>query len=133
MLRLIRKLKKGFSIVEVVIAIAVISIISVSAVSTLTYAIKVQNKNLRDYDLATTCNTVIDYFWLDKDINDTFWQHIINDDCGYKVIEENGIKKIDRKSYKLSITLANNKLTLTAIDNNDNEFYKISYETQGGA
>ena len=129
MLRLIRKLKKGFSIVEVVIAIAVISIISVSAVSTLTYAIKVQNKNLRDYDLATTCNAVIDCFWLDKDINDTFWQHI--KDCGYNVIEENGIKKIDRKSYKVSVTLASNKLTLTAFDNNNEQFYQISYEGGG--
>ena len=131
MLKLIRRLKKGVSIVEVVIAIAVISIISVSAVSTLTYAKQAQKKNLRDYDLATTCNTVIDCFWLDKAINDSFWQHI--NDCGYTVIEVDGVKKIDRKTYKLSITVESKSLTLTAFDNNGDEFYKISYETQGGA
>lgn len=121
MLRLIRRLKKGVSIVEVVIAIAVISIISVSAVSTLTYAIKVQNKNLRDYDLATTCNTVIDYFWLDKG---NFWTNISA--CGY--IVENDT--INRGTYSLKVEYDSDSLTLTASDNSG-EFYTITY--QGGA
>ena len=128
MLKLIRRLKKGVSIVEVVIAIAVISIISVSAVSTLTYAKKAQEKNLRDYDLANTCNAVIDYFWLDKAINDSFWQHIKG--CGYTVIEVDGV--IDRKTYTLKVEYDSDtdSLTLTASDNSG-EFYTITY--QGGA
>ena len=121
MLKLIKRLKKGFSVVEVVIAIAVISIISVSAVSTLTYAIKVQNKNLRDYDLATTCNSVIDCFWLDTT---NFWPNIVA--CGYNV-ENNSIK---RESYTLKVEYDSDSLTLTASDNNG-EFYKITYK--GGA
>ena len=116
------KFKKGVSIVEVVIAIAVISIISVSAVSTLTYAKKAQEKNLRDYDLANTCNTVIDCFWVDKD---NFWANISA--CDY-IIENNTIK---RESYTLQVEYDSDTLTLTAFDNNDTQFYQITYE--GGA
>ena len=126
MLKLIKRLKKGVSIVEVVIAIAVISIISVSAVSTLTYAKKAQEKNLRDYDLANTCNAVIDCFWLD---NEAFLQKL--ESCGYLI--NHTTKTINRLDYSLVIEYQEDKsLTLTAIDNNGDEFYKISYDTQGG-
>ena len=123
MLKLIRRLKKGVSIVEVVIAIAVISIISVSAVSTLTYAKKAQEKNLRDYDLANTCNAVIDYFWLD---NENFLQKLEN--CGY--IVENDT--INRETYTLKVEYDSDSksLTLTASDSSG-DFYTITY--QGGA
>ena len=116
------KLKKGVSIVEVVISIAVISIVSVSAVSTLTYAVKVQDKNLRDYDLANTCNAVIDCFWLD---NENFLQKLEN--CGY--IVENDT--INRETYTLKVEYDSDikSLTLTASDNSG-DFYTITY--QGG-
>lgn len=129
MLKLIKRLKKGVSIVEVVIAIAVISIISVSAVSTLTYAKSAQNKNMRGYDLANTCNTVIDYFWFYQGINQEFWSGV--ECCGYNI--EIDTHTIVRDNYKLTVTIDkdSHRLTLTAFDNNGTQFYQITYE--GGA
>ena len=115
MLKIFNKLKKGFSIAEVVIAIAVISIISVSAVSTVTLSVKNQQKNLRNHDIAITCDTVINCFRF-------------GDLSSLSIKEENGIKFIDRGSYILHIDIENDNIILTAKDYDDNELYQVSYE-----
>ena len=131
MLKLIRRLKKGVSIVEVVIAIAVISIISVSAVSTLTYAKKAQEKNLRDYDLANTCNAVIDCFWLDSSkLFDNLQKIYIKDNENIVNKDNDDIITINRTGYTLKVKYDSHSLTLTASDNSG-DFYTITY--QGGA
>lgn len=119
MKKLLLKLKKGFTIAEVVIAIAVISIISVSAVTTITLSVKNQRKNLRNHDIAFTCNTVIDCFRF-------------GDLSQLSTIYENNYdgttKTINRGSYKLYIATTDNTITLTAKDNNNNELHKVFYE-----
>ena len=117
MKKLFLKLKKGFSIAEVVIAIAVISIISVSAVTTVTLSVKNQQKNLRNHDIAITCDTVINCFRF-------------GDLSSLSIKEENGIKFIDRGSYVLEIKIDKNnaKITLTANDLSGNELHKVEYE-----
>lgn len=107
MKKLFLKLKKGFSIAEVVIAIAVISIISVSAVTTVTLSVKNQQKNLRNHDIAITCDTVINCFRYDNNLTT----------LPFAYSEENGIKTINRGSYVLEIVVNGNKITLTAKDN----------------
>ena len=121
MKKLFSRFKKGVSIVEVVIAIAVISIISVAAVTTLTYSIKAQNKNLRDFDVAATCDTVIDCYRL-------------SDDYGALLTEIYGSeynsteKTINRGSYTLEIVIDHNTIKLSAIDKSGNKIHStISY------
>ena len=120
MKKLFSRFKKGVSIVEVVIAIAVISIISVAAVTTLTYSIKAQNKNLRDFDVATTCDTVIDCYRL-------------SDDYGALLTEIYGSeynsteKTINRGSYTLYVEDNGNAITITAKSDNT-ELFKVEYE-----
>ena len=120
MKKLFSHFKKGVSIVEVVIAIAVISIISVAAVTTLTYSIKAQNKNLRDFDVATTCDTVIDCFrYGDLTLLNSIY------DC----TDNNNVKKINRGSYTLHVKESENGNAITITAKSDNtELFKVEYE-----
>ena len=119
MLKIFNKLKKGFSIAEVVIAIAVISIISVSAVTTVTLSVKNQQKNLRNHDIAITCDTVINCFRF-GDL--TTLEKI------YGNKYENNTNTIDRGSYILVIDdTITNKITLTAKDLSGNQLHEVSY------
>ena len=118
MKKLFLKLKKGFSIAEVVIAIAVISIISVSAVTTVTLSVKNQQKNLRYHDIAITCDTVINCFRFGdlSSLAEIYGENYKN----------NSIK---RGSYVLEIKIDENnanKITLTAKDN-ETTLHEVSY------
>ena len=118
MKKLFLKLKKGFSIAEVVIAIAVISIISVSAVTTVTLSVKNQQKNLRNHDIAITCDTVINCFRYGdlSSLAEIYGENYKNN-------------SIDRGSYILVIDdTITNKITLTANDLSGNELHKVEYE-----
>ena len=117
MKKLLLKLKKGFTIAEVVIAIAVISIISVSAVTTITLSVKNQRKNLRNHDIAFTCNTVIDCFRF-GDLSQLSSIYENYDDA---------TNTINRGSYVLEIVVNGNQITLTAKDN-ETTLHEVSYE-----
>ena len=117
MKKLFSRFKKGVSIVEVVIAIAVISIISVAAVTTLTYSIKAQNKNLRDFDVATTCDTVIDCYR---------YGNLALLNSIYDCTDNNNVKTINRGSYTLYVEDNGNAITITAVDG-EKQLYQISY------
>ena len=118
MKKLFSRFKKGVSIVEVVIAIAVISIISVAAVTTLTYSIKAQNKNLRDFDVATTCDTVIDCYR---------YGNLALLNSIYDCTDNDNVKTINRGSYTLYVEDNGNAITITAKSDNT-ELFKVEYE-----
>ena len=121
------KLKKAFSIAEVVIAIAVISIISVGAFTTVTLSIKNQRKNLSYQDVSFTCNSVIDCFRYDSD-NLSSTLSTIYGASNVSVDENNSNKiSINRTTFTLEIIVNGNTLTLTANDKNDNLLYKNTY------
>ena len=127
MAKFFAKLKKGFSIAEVVIAIAVISIISVGAVTTITLSIKNQRKNLTYQDVSFTCNSVIDCFRYNSD-NLSSTLSTIYDASNVSVDENNSnIISINRNTYTLKILVNGNTLTLSAVDKNNKELYKVSY------
>jgi prepilin-type N-terminal cleavage/methylation domain-containing protein len=128
MKKLFLKLKKGFSIAEVVIAIAVISIISVSAVTTVTLSVKNQQKNLRNHDIAITCDTVINCFRFAQIEGDLTFENLLKNANLVKE-DEPFSNSIDRGSYILHIVVENgNKITLTAKDLSGNQLHEVSYE-----
>ncbi len=127
MAKFFAKLKKAFSIAEVVIAIAVISIISVGAVTTITLSIKNQRKNLSYQDVSFTCNSVIDCFRYDSD-NLSSTLSTIYGASNVSVDENNSNKiSINRTTFTLEIIVNGNTLTLTANDKNDNSLYTYTY------
>ena len=119
MAKFFSKLKKGFSIAEVVIAIAIISIISVGAITTITLSIKNQRKNLTYQDINFTCSTVIDCFRFNSELSTLSDIYCDN----YNSTE----KTINRNTYTIIITVDGNTIYLSAVDKNDNELYKVHY------
>ena len=115
----VSRLKKGVSIVEVVIAIAVIAIISVASVTMLTYSIKSQQKSKRDLEVSIVCENVIDCFRFNSDL--ALLKEIYED-----YYDEN-TKVISRSDFSVQIEAIGNEITITAFDLESNEIYKLSY------
>ena len=71
--------KKGFSIMEVVIAIAVVSIITVSSITLLSKSVEIESKNIRDMEIAVHVENAVEcYRYADNVYN--FWLAIRNTD-----------------------------------------------------
>ena len=114
------KLKEHLNITEVAIAIAIILIITVGSFTTITLSTKKQRKNFIYQDINFTCTTVIDCFRFDGDLS------ILSTIYGDKYSQSE--HSINRNTYTLYLSVNGNKITISAIDKNDNELYKVNYE-----
>ena len=114
MKKLLLKLKRGISIVEVVIAIAVISIISVSAVTVVTLSIQNKEKSIINHDIANVCQVVLDCYRFDSTLSN------LESIYGSKT-------EINRGKYILSIADNGDTIILTANDLKGNKLYELEY------
>ena len=123
MKKLLLKLKKGVSIVEVVIAIAVISIISVSAVTVVTLSIQNKEKSIINHDIANVCQVVLDCYRFDGDLSRLGTEYF------YSNQYDSDQKTINRGKYILSITYNSgdnaDTITLTAKDSEGKVLYTL--------
>ena len=113
--------KRGVSLIEVIIAIAVIAIVSVMAVSISTYSIKVEERNLRDMEIAFNVQAVIDCF------------EFADDEESFDSLITNYNLNTQKSAYLITCSCDwNNKIIeIIALDKNGAEIYSISYVKRG--
>ena len=119
------KLKRGISLIEVVIAIFIITLISASAVSLIITANKNDQKNIRDTEIALATKTVVDCFNYADDYSEFLLTLKEVDDY----VESNGAITLTKQSYSLKIVAEfdQNKVTIKAFDNGEKELSEVIY------
>ena len=122
----INKLKRGISLIEVVITIFIITLISASAVSLIITATKNDQNNIRDTEIALATKTVVDCFNYATNFEE-FSETLSlvdlvddNDQDGNKIT-------LSKQNYRLVIDFTNANVTIKAFDNEGNELSKVIY------
>lgn len=99
----LKKLKRGISLIEVVIAIFIITLITGTAITVISASAKNEQQNLRDTQVALSTQTAIDCFNYANDF-DEFLVVLSIVDSDYKNSQGTNVVTLEKQSYNLSIT-----------------------------
>ena len=99
----LKKLKRGISLIEVVIAIFIITLITGTAITVISASAKNEQQNLRDTQVALSTQTAIDCFNYANDF-DEFLVVLSTIDNNYKNSQGTNVVTLEKQSYNLSIT-----------------------------
>ena len=99
----LKKLKRGISLIEVVIAIFIITLITGTAITVISASAKNEQQNLRDTQVALSTQTAIDCFNYANDF-DEFLVVLSTIDNDYKNSQGTNVVTLEKQSYNLSIT-----------------------------
>lgn len=129
--------RKGFSILEAVIAIAVISIITVAAITMVTQSIKVERNNIRDAEIKTYSENAIECFRFANDREEFF--SLIKKTASFVDENEDGTLgeneriELKKSDYTIAITvdLLYNNMMITAINSSGTEIFSLDYSIGG--
>ncbi len=126
-------LKKGVSIAETVIALAVIAVVSLMAVTVSVTSVKNEQKNLRDFEIRSLCETAIECFDFADDYSN-FGRLFVTatDVLGFNEnVEENYYEFIvTKQNFKLILKITRDTfstLNIVAKDIDDVEIYQLTY------
>lgn len=99
----LKKLKRGISLIEVVIAIFIITLITGTAITVISASAKNEQQNLRDTQVVLSTQTAIDCFNYANDF-DEFLVVLSTIDNDYKNSQGTNVVTLEKQSYNLSIT-----------------------------
>ena len=99
----LKKLKRGISLIEVVIALFIITLITGTAITVISASAKNEQQNLRDTQVALSTQTAIDCFNYANDF-DEFLVVLSTIDNDYKNSQGTNVVTLEKQSYNLSIT-----------------------------
>lgn len=122
----VKKLKRGISLVEVMVAIAVITIISVSATTVILSSSKNDQTNLRTTQIAITTKSVVDCFRFADDLGEMYETLCLTEQTYEKF---NDTITLNKETFSLTIEADFNerKVTITALDGKGQELSKVQY------
>ncbi len=121
-------LKRGMSLVEIVVSMFIIMLISATAITLISTSIKSDQKNLRDTEIALATKSVVDCFNFADDFNE-FYDVLCVVDNAFAKNEQSEIS-LTKKRYVLVVTadFTQNEITVMAFDKAGNSLSTISYK-----
>ena len=126
--------RRGFSLVEVVIALAVITIITAATFPLIDSGTKLQAINSRKFETANITENAIECFRFDSDNFETNFNKCLADGEELQVITENSLYLLDKGSYSVIFKIENNTINIKiCIDENANLSDSESIKSYVGA
>ncbi len=121
-----KKLKRGISLMEVIVAIFVITIISASATTVILSSSKNDQINLRNTQIALTSKTVIDCFRFADDFEEFCNTLKKVDDFN----TDNNTITLSKEAFSLTVEadFIERKVIITALDGKRQELSKVEYK-----
>lgn len=121
------RLKRGMSLVEIVVSIFIITLMSATAITLISTSIKSDQKNLRDTEIALATKSVIDCFNFANDFEE-FYDVLCTLDDDYTK-DEQGEISLSKKRFILVVTadFVQNEITVEAFDKAGNSLSTTSY------
>lgn len=122
-----KKLKRGISLIEVVIAVFIITLMSAAATTLILTSAKNDQKNIRYTQIALSTKATVDCFRYAEDIDDFYSALILTDD---DYVKSNDLITLDKGSFSLSITsdFLSNQITITILDGKGQELSVTEYK-----
>lgn len=122
-----RRLKRGFTLVEVVVALTVISIITGAALSLVLFSSKAETKNFRSLCVVNDAENAVECFRFATDA-DTMYQALRMADSAYTQAPE-GHFVLEGEGYTATVMadFNTNTLDFSASDRDGNIIYQISF------
>ena len=125
--------RRGFSIVEVVIAIVVIGIVTIASITLLSRSIAIERQNVRNAEIKIYSENAIECFRFAEDRNGFF--SLIKQVGSFKdenddgVLEENEKILLVKSDYTIAITLniEYNNIIVATTDSGSTEIYRLEY------
>ena len=125
----LKKLKRGISLIEVVIAIFIITLITGTAITVISASAKNEQKNLRDTQVVLSTQTAIDCFNYANDFNE-FLVVLSTVDSDYKNAQGTNVVTLEKQGYNLSIVADFNQkvITISAKDKAGKSLSNVTYK-----
>ena len=125
----LKKLKRGISLIEVVIAIFIITLITGTAITVISASAKNEQQNLRDTQVALSTQTAIDCFNYANDF-DEFLVVLSTIDNDYKNSQGTNVVTLEKQSYNLSITadFGQKVISISAKDKAGKSLSNVTYK-----
>ena len=121
------KLKRGISLVEVIVSIFIITIISASAGSVIIYSAKNDQTNLRNTQIALLTKNTIDCFRFASDLEEFVSALEVVDD-NYQVTSDTITLTKENFSLIIQYDFSQNVVWITALDNKGETISSNSYQ-----
>ncbi len=124
-----KKLKRGMSLVEIVVSMFIITLISATAISTITLSAKNDQKSIRDIEVALATQTTIDCFNYATDF-DEFYNALVFVDEDYKKSQDDTTITLEKQAFILSVVADFNAkvITISAEDKGGKSLSNLSYQ-----
>ena len=122
-------LKRGMSLVEIVVSIFIVMLISATAITLISTSVKSDQKNLRDTEIALATKSVVDCFNFANDY-DEFYQVLYDSVDNDFAKNEQGEITLTKKRYVLIVTadFIQKEIMVEAFDKAGNSLSTISYK-----
>ncbi len=114
--------KRGITLVETIVAILIVAIVSVMAISISAYSIRVENKNLRDFEIASISNVIVDSFDFSSDQAEF-----------ESIITNSNVQLVKTGDYTVSYEFTNDFTTvqITAKDSSGAVIFSLTHNRRG--
>ncbi len=122
-----KKLKRGISLVEVIVSIFIITLISASATTIILTSAKNEQVSLRDTQIALATETTIECFRFAEDIDEFYSVLYLADDDFSK---QDSTITLNKEGFSLDIIadFTANQIVITALDTKGQELSSVSYK-----
>ncbi|MBE7081884.1 MAG: hypothetical protein E7372_04930 [Clostridiales bacterium] len=127
MKKLAKKLKRGISLVEVIVSIFIITLISASATTIILTSAKNEQVSLRDTQIALATETTIECFRFADDI-DEFYSVLYLADNDFS--KQDSTITLNKEGFSLDIIadFTAKQIVITALDKKGQELSSVSYK-----
>lgn len=122
-----KKLKRGISLVEVIVSIFIITLISASATTIIMASAKNEQVSLRDTQIALVTETTIECFKFSQDV-DEFYSVLYLADNDFS--KQDSTITLNKEGFSLTILadFSAKQIVITALDTKGQELSSISYK-----
>ena len=129
MKRFSKKLKKGISLIEIVVSIFLIMLISGAAVTVISQSVKSDQKNIMNTQVALSTQTAIDCFNYANDFDELFSVLSIVD-SEYKNVQGTNVITLSKQSYSVRIVadFEQKVITISAMDKEGKSLSNLTYK-----